>query len=516
MTYLRELSIGQRLMAAMCAILLIAAGLLTSGMVSAAHERSAIGEAIRISNLRGAHIEALHQALLRSAVLVRNMGLQSDVAAVNAAEQAAVKMRKDYLGLRKQLETEGLSEAEKPLFEKLAAMDTQSEKFFANAVGLAQQFNNDQAVAIINKKIDPLLEKTEQVLGQIAEQQRSDALATQQAAEQRALNAQHWQIAAGMLGLGLAVAIGLVLTRSIVQPLHRAVELAERVASGDLTAHVADSGRDEPAQLLAALNRMNISLSAVVQEVRTSSEGIALGSDEIAGGNADLSRRTESQASSLQQTAAAMDELGQTVRQNADSASQADAMARNASTVAVRGGEVFTKVVETMRAISDSSRQIADIIGTIDGIAFQTNILALNAAVEAARAGEQGRGFAVVAGEVRSLAQRSASAAREIKNLIGSSVDRVEQGNLLVGQAGTSIDEIVGAIQRVSAIIGEISTASSEQSSGVAQVGKAITQMDHVTQQNAALVEESAAAAESLKQQAASLVKAVSVFKLVD
>ena len=514
MSYLRRFSIGQRLTGALSAILLIAAALLTSSIISATRERVDIGEAISQSNLRGAQIEALHQALLRSAVLVRNVGLQSEVSGLNVAEQAAVKMRKVYLGLRSKLESERLSDADRPLFEHLAATDTQTEKHFAEAVGLAQQFNNEQAAAIINKKIDPLLEQAEAVLGKIAEQQRGAALTALQAAEQRAVSVQYWQTGAALLGLLLATAIGWTLTRSIVQPLQRALELAERVAAGDLTAQVHDHGRDEPAHLLAALNRMNTSLATVVQDVRLSSESIALGSEEIAGGNADLSRRTETQANSLQETAASMEELSHTVRQNAESARQADTMARSASSVAARGGEGFAQVVDTMRAISESSRQIADIIGTIDAIAFQTNILALNAAVEAARAGEQGRGFAVVASEVRSLAQRSAGAAREIKALIGSSVERVEQGNALVGQASISIQEIIGSIQSVSALIGQISTASSEQSSGVAQIGRAVTQMDQLTQQNAAQVEQSAAAAESLKQQTASLVQAVSVFRL--
>jgi methyl-accepting chemotaxis protein len=244
------------------------------------------------------------------------------------------------------------------------------------------------------------------------------------------------------------------------------------------------------------------------------SENVATASAQIAQGNQDLSGRTEQQASALQQTAATMDELGSTVRNNADNAAQANQLALGASSVAVKGGAVVGQVVETMKGINDSSRKIADIIGVIDGIAFQTNILALNAAVEAARAGEQGRGFAVVASEVRSLAQRSADAARQIKTLITASVERVDQGTALVGQAGKTMDEIVGAIQRVSDIVGEISSASAEQSSGVAQVGQAITQMDQTTQQNAALVEESASAAMSLQQQAQQLVQAVAVFRL--
>jgi methyl-accepting chemotaxis protein len=256
------------------------------------------------------------------------------------------------------------------------------------------------------------------------------------------------------------------------------------------------------------------SFTGIVRKVLVNAEQVASASGEIAHGNQDLSSRTELQASSLQQTAATMDELGATVRNNAESARQADQLVQGASGVALKGGETMTQVVETMKGISESSRKIADIIGVIDGIAFQTNILALNAAVEAARAGEQGRGFAVVAGEVRNLAQRSAQAAKEIKGLIGDSVQRVEQGSLLVGDAGRTMQEIVGAIQRVTGIVAEISAASSEQSSGVTQVGQAVAQMDQTTQQNAALVEESAAAAESLRQQAGELLRSVAIFKL--
>jgi methyl-accepting chemotaxis protein len=290
--------------------------------------------------------------------------------------------------------------------------------------------------------------------------------------------------------------------------------VAERVRDGDLSTPVVDTARDEVSPLLAALSDMQDKLAQVVGTVRSNAESVATASAEIAQGNQDLSSRTEQQASALQQTAATMEELGTTVRNNADSARQANELAQGASSVAARGGEVVGMVVTTMQGINDSSRKIGDIISVIDGIAFQTNILALNAAVEAARAGEQGRGFAVVASEVRNLAQRSAEAAKEIKSLIGRSVEQVEQGSRLVDQAGQTMGEIVGSIQRVSDIVAEITSASAQQASGVQQVGESVTNMDQATQQNAALVEESAAAAESLKTQAQHLVQAVAVFQL--
>jgi methyl-accepting chemotaxis protein len=314
----------------------------------------------------------------------------------------------------------------------------------------------------------------------------------------------------------VAVALGVVLTRMITAPLASAVRVAKEISVGNLAMPVAASGQDEIAELLHALEDMRRSLTKVVSGVRRSADGVSVASTEIAQGNNDLSARTEHQASALEQTASSMEELGSTVRQNAENARTANQLAMSASTVATHGGNVVTEVVETMKGINESSRKIADIIGVIDGIAFQTNILALNAAVEAARAGEQGRGFAVVAGEVRSLAQRSAQAAREIKGLINASVERVEQGSALVDRAGATMTDVVTSIRRVTDIMGEISAASSEQSAGVAQVGEAITQMDQATQQNAALVEQSAAAASSLTTQAQELVNAVSVFKLAE
>ena len=303
-------------------------------------------------------------------------------------------------------------------------------------------------------------------------------------------------------------------TRSITMPMNRARMAAAAVADGDLTVDLTAEGQDETTQLLQALGNMKDNLTRIVGGVRQNADSVATASAQIAQGNNDLSSRTEQQASALEQTAASMEQLSSTVKQNADNSKQANQLALEASTVAIKGGEVVGQVVETMKGINHSSKKIADIISVIDGIAFQTNILALNAAVEAARAGEQGRGFAVVASEVRSLAGRSADAAKEIKGLITASVERVEQGTRLVDQAGVTMTEVVNSIKRVTDIMAEISAASAEQSTGVAQVGEAITQMDQVTQQNAALVEESAAAAESLKSQAQQLVSAVSVFKL--
>ncbi len=324
-------------------------------------------------------------------------------------------------------------------------------------------------------------------------------------------------VALMVAALVLGVALGLAIVRSLLAQLGGepavAAEVARAVAAGDLSTHIAVKPGDQTS-LMAGLHHMQESLAQVVSTVRNGSQRVAGASSEIAQGNQDLSGRTEQQASSLQQTAASMEELGATVKQNAEHAREADEMARKASEVASRGGEAVTRVVETMRGINESSRRIADIIGTIDGIAFQTNILALNAAVEAARAGEQGRGFAVVASEVRSLAQRSADAAREIKSLIAASVERVEQGTTQVDEAGATMSEVVCAIGRVTSIMSEISAASREQSAGVEQVGAAVTEMDRSTQRNAALVEQSAAAAESLREQAQQLVDVVAAFRL--
>jgi len=316
------------------------------------------------------------------------------------------------------------------------------------------------------------------------------------------------------LAILMAAALGYFLTRSITRPLHTAVKVAENVAAGDLTTQIQVMSQDETGQLMQGLKNMNENLLKIVTEVRAGTNAITSASSEIAAGNLDLSSRTEQQASSLEETASAMEQTTATVKQNADNARQANLLAAQASRVAVQGGEVVGEVVNTMEGINTSSRKIVDIIAVIDGIAFQTNILALNAAVEAARAGEQGRGFAVVASEVRNLAQRSASAAKEIKVLIDDSVAKVDNGTQLVAKAGATMAEVVSSVKNVTDIVGEIAIASNEQSTGIEEINKAITQMDEVTQQNAALVQEASSAAYSLNEQAERLSQAISIFKV--
>ena len=364
------------------------------------------------------------------------------------------------------------------------------------------------------KEFAPVVDRYNAVADKMVAYQieRSEA----QAAEANALIRSYRMavVVAGVAGLALLVVLSWVLVARIRQSLSEVSGVARRIGEGDLSRPVQVSGRGEVAEMMLAMQQMQASLVRIVGEVRLSSDSIATGSSEIATGNADLSQRTEEQASNLEETAASMEELTSTVKNNADTAHKAAALAGEASRAAVQGGEVVAQVVSPMEEISAASRKITDIISVIDGIAFQTNILALNAAVEAARAGEQGRGFAVVASEVRSLAQRSADAAREIKTLIGASVEKVENGTQLVSEAGRSMEGIVAQVQRVSDLIGEISSATSEQTTGISQVGEAVTQLDQVTQQNAALVEQSAAAADSLRHQAAKLAEVVSVFRL--
>ena len=382
------------------------------------------------------------------------------------------------------------------------------------AVAALRANDIEEAHRLILKKIQPLSGPMDDGLEALMDIQLKVANAEYVAADSRYSTTRAWLIVVLMASMLFAAIFGWSLIRGISRSLREALDVATAVGQGDLSHSIRMDGKDEVAQVLVALAGMQTNLSQVVGSVRQGSEAVAMASAEIAQGNLDLSARTESQASALEQTAASMEQLNATVKQNADNARQASQLAMSASSTAVQGGEVVARVVETMKDINDSSKKIAAIISVIDSIAFQTNILALNAAVEAARAGEQGRGFAVVATEVRSLAGRSAEAAKEIKRLINASVERVAQGTAQVDQAGSTMDEVVRGIIRVTDLMSEISAASSEQSAGVSQVGEAVMQMDQVTQQNAALVEEMAAAARSLKEQAQELVSTVAVFQL--
>ncbi|WP_306391988.1 methyl-accepting chemotaxis protein [Telluria beijingensis] len=449
------------------------------------------------------------------AIAMRNMLLNADPA--DRRQQAAIiDAARVALGTT-------LSEIEPTLMAHpesigiLRRMEAASASYLAGVDGLVRLLDagqDEQARAYLLDELRPRLGILKEATGaELALQKAfSEAAARDAAATYASTIRQTWGL--GLLALALAAAIAIWITRSITRPVARALEVANTVAAGDLTSRIEVTARDETGQLLQALKTMNASLARTVGAVRSGTDAIAVAAGQVAAGSQDLSSRTEQQAGALEETASSMEELTSTVRQNADNARQATVLAASASGVAARGGDVIHQVVDTMDAIQASSSKIGDIIGVIDGIAFQTNILALNAAVEAARAGEQGRGFAVVATEVRNLAQRSAAAAREIKGLIADSGDKVAAGSMLVAQAGATMEEIVDSVRRVTDIMGEISAASQEQSAGIEQVNGAVAQMDEGTQQNAALVEETAAASQAMQEQAARLAQAVAVFRI--
>ncbi|KQP22538.1 methyl-accepting chemotaxis protein [Pseudorhodoferax sp. Leaf267] len=512
MSGLRNLRIGARLALGFGLVLLILAACVTAG-VWRLQELSATTRSMATVD----HEKLLLAARWRLSVdinWVRTQAalLEADTARIATWQAAMDKTSANLTTMRNRLVELSPSADEKAL---LADIDAQREAYRGpRAALLKQRLAGDDVSAALNATLRPLAERYDQAIVRFEERQQQLYDAALRNAEAGADMGKTLLIACGVAAVLLGALFAYLLSRSITQPLAQAGQVARRIADGDLTDDTRVEGRDEAATMLTSLKDMQQQLSTVVSGVRHNADGVATASAEIAQGNNDLSGRTEEQASALQQTAASMEQLSATVKQNADNARQANALAVSASTVAVQGGEVVARVVDTMKGIHQSSDKIADIIGVIDSIAFQTNILALNAAVEAARAGEQGRGFAVVATEVRSLAGRSAEAAREIKSLIGASVERVQQGTALVDEAGSTMEEVVTAIRRVTDIMGEISAASSEQSAGVAQIGQAINQMDQTTQQNAALVEESAAAADSLRAQADQLVQAMAVFKL--
>ncbi len=465
-------------------------------------------------------LEALNDISLRAmdnARIVRSMILRSEEQAL-ASNKAAYDKNLAEIDLRFAYldKTIALPEG-KELLSTLRQAKLGYRDYNNAIMALALQANRDEAVKALYGDGYKTQAAYFGAIKKLLEFQNQRTKLAGEGAEATYSSARSIVLTLSALACVVGVAMAVVITRGLLKQLGgepaAAADLARAVAEGDLSVRV-DIAQGDTGSLMFQLKSMQNSLTQVVADVRAGSEGVASASAEIAQGNNDLSARTEQQASALEETAASMEELSSTVRQNADSANQANQLAANASQVAMQGGEVVGQVVATMREITESSRKIGDIISVIDGIAFQTNILALNAAVEAARAGEQGRGFAVVASEVRSLAGRSAEAAREIKSLINASVERVEQGTALVDKAGVTMTEVVGSIRRVTDIVAEISAASNEQASGVSQVGEAVMQMDQATQQNAALVEQMAAAASSLKTQAGDLVATVAVFKL--
>ena len=516
---LANLKIGLRLGIGFGVILMLLLCIAAVGITRMDKIQQNLEEIASINNLELALANTMGSKVRDIALYTRNMVLLTDPAEINKEQSKIEAARAEYKEAATRLEKmfselPGTTEIEKAQLAKIKELRETARPLNDQVIALGTQGKNAEATAVLMTQARQITRKwliaTDELQGieaQLNEQARKDAVQAYASARSMMF---------GLAGVALALGglIAWLIMRSITRPINQALKIAQTVATGDLTSRIEVNSRDETGQLLQALKDMNDSLVKIVGQVRTGTDTIATASSQIAAGNLDLSSRTEEQASSLEETASSMEELTSTVKQNADNARQANQLAISASEVAVKGGAVVSRVVDTMGEINASSKKIADIIGVIDGIAFQTNILALNAAVEAARAGEQGRGFAVVAAEVRNLAQRSASAAKEIKTLISDSLETVEGGAKLVDQAGATMNEIVESVKRVTDIMGEITAASQEQTSGIEQINQAISQMDEVTQQNAALVEQAAAASESLQDQAGNLAQVVSIFKL--
>jgi methyl-accepting chemotaxis protein len=515
MNFINNLKIGTRLGVAFGLILLLLAAITALGSSAITKTFKATEEVFINSVIPMQSLGQVQYLASRNRILSMNIMLVSDLENVKKRipDQHAVHDELDK-AWKRYVETDTSAREKELIKEFEPALAALRQRALAPIETALLAGNTDDAMKlyreqtqVLSPKLFAILDKLMDIQVELAKEQYDNAgIATS--------NTSSWLLGAAVLALLLGVLLAWTISRSITRPVGKALAFSRTIAAGDLTAELQDRRRDEIGNLLDALRSMQQSLVQVVSNVRQGSESVATVSAEIAQGNLDLSARTESQASALEQTAASMEELNSTVQQNAENARTANQLAQGASSVASKGGVVVARVVETMKGIEDSSKRISDIISVIDGIAFQTNILALNAAVEAARAGEQGRGFAVVATEVRSLAGRSADAAKEIKALIVTSVERVSQGTVLVNEAGHTMAEVVTSVRRVTDLMGEISAASLEQSAGVAQIGEAVIHMDQATQQNAAMVEEMSAAATGLRNEARELVEVVSVFKL--
>jgi methyl-accepting chemotaxis protein len=515
MQFLSQLRIGSRLAAGFGIVLLLSA-IGTSYALYHSNETATATRAMMERPLAKERIVSdwyvlIYSAIARTQLIARS----SDAELSNTFATVIADSAKRGAELLKSVEGLLESDEERKIYQDAVAIRNKYQDAKNQVMNAKKAGDAAEGERLYREVFEPAAKAYQEKVNELLAQQRKAIDATAARINEANARSTRLMLTLGILMLAFGAWAAWVISRSITVPLNSALGIANTVAEGDLTTHFDEqTARDEIGDLMKALRGMNDALRRVVSQVQTGTTAIATASSEIAEGNLDLSSRTEQQASSLEETASSMEELTSTVRQNADNANQANQLAQAASDVAARGGEIVGQVVETMGSIDASSRKIVDIIGTIDGIAFQTNILALNAAVEAARAGEQGRGFAVVASEVRNLAQRSAAAAKEIKELIDNSVMQVNAGTSLVQQAGTTMGEVVTSVRRVTDIMGEITSASREQSVGIDEVNQAIGQMDQVTQQNAALVEEAAAAAASMQEQAAQLAQVAASFKL--
>jgi len=509
-----NIKIGARLALGFCLVLLCAAAILLNGLWRMTEMESSSAYIIdqKVASMTAAM--SMRESGSALALALRKVVTPTDAAEGQQENQRLAKILQAYAGYEGQLTKLTSTDKGKALLTASAAERKVLFPIVEKIREMVGAGNYFDAAQLLKSDFLPSYDKWMASVAALAAYQQEDMSAAYVDFQTSYHNGQIGMIVIGLVTLLLGAFFTWSITRTITAPLLRAGKITETIASGDLTQTVEEKSHDEAGQLVHSLNSMQTKLAATVNEIKQSAAIIAVASQEIATGNADLSNRTESQASSLEETASSMEQLTSTVKQNAENAHQANQLVMSASDYAVKGGKVVGDVVDTMGSIKESSRKIVDIIGVIDGIAFQTNILALNAAVEAARAGEQGRGFAVVASEVRSLAQRSASAAKEIKILIGDSVSKVDAGGKLVDEAGVTMSEIVTSVKHVADIMGEITAASKEQSAGIAEVNNAISQIDEITQQNAALVEQAAAAAESLQEQADLLARAVGVFKI--
>ncbi|CAN7695894.1 methyl-accepting chemotaxis protein [Pseudoduganella sp. LjRoot289] len=511
---MKNLKIGGRLGIGFGIVLLLLAVVAGVGINGMSRTKLAIDDIVDANVYKMNLVQDMSESVHIVSRVIRTVVLLNEPEAMERELKKVAAARDKYDASLAALEKTAASAEGKAIRARINEARRVANPLNDKVIALARADKDTEATELLIKEAGPAVAKWQDAMDENIELQKANNKVDVALAGEAYRSARMLTLTLAGLAMVLGAAIAWSVTRSITLPISEAVTVAQTVARGDLTSRIQVKARDETGQLLQALKDMNDSLVNIVGQVRSGADTIATASNQIASGNLDLSSRTEQQASSLEETASSMEEMTSTVKQNADNARQANQLAISASEVALKGGTVVSQVVETMESINASSRKIVDIIGVIDGIAFQTNILALNAAVEAARAGEQGRGFAVVASEVRNLAQRSAAAAKEIKTLIGDSVEKVDIGARLVDEAGSTMQAIVESIRSVTDIMGEITAASQEQTSGIDQINQAISQMDQVTQQNAALVEEAAAAAGSLQDQAGGLAQVVSVFKL--